>query len=196
MIVLEDKGQKEKKHIAKNKYFASKNIDVMRVPLPVGDYVLMNDKIQDVIDRKSKRELELKKMDFLGTYNVSVDTKENLEEVVNNICGKAHPRFRDECILAQNNNIKLYILVENLDGIKTVQDVFSWVNPRRKRYFEIKNKQQYGKCFSVKLPKTPPTSGEILAKAILTMQAKYGVEFLFCKPLESAAKIIELLGGS
>lgn len=35
--------------------------------------------------------------------------------------------------------------------------------------------------------------GEQLAKACLTMEKKYGCTFLFCKPEESAMKIVELL---
>ena len=53
---------------------------------------------------------------------------------------------------------------------------------------------EYGKWLSVNLPKTPPTSGQTLAKALLTMQKKYGVEFLFCRPEEAGAKVLELLG--
>ena len=38
------------------------------------------------------------------------------------------------------------------------------------------------------------TKGETLAKACLTMQLKYGVEFLFCRPEDAGEKILELLG--
>ena len=37
------------------------------------------------------------------------------------------------------------------------------------------------------------TKGVSLAKAMRTMQEKYGVTFLFCKPEEAGAKILELL---
>jgi len=36
-------------------------------------------------------------------------------------------------------------------------------------------------------------SGEKLAKACITMQLKYGVEFMFCTPEESAKRILSLL---
>lgn len=112
VLIIEDKGQKEGLHILKNRYFKSHDMEVLRAPLPVGDYIIATDKVADVIHRKSARKMELKKMDFLGTYDVSVDTKKDMQEIVGNICGKAHPRFRDECILAQNNGIKLYVLIE------------------------------------------------------------------------------------
>ena len=133
MIILEDMGQKEEKHIVKNKWFYENGIDVIRVPLPVGDYVVANEKVMDVLDRKEKRNIKPKKMDFLGTYSIAVDTKENIGEIANNICGKSHDRFRDECILAQNNGIQLYILVENEDGVNDIRDLFEWDNPRLDR---------------------------------------------------------------
>lgn len=196
VLIIEDKGQKEGLHILKNRYFKSHDIEVLRAPLPVGDYIIATDKVADVIHRKSVRKMELKKMDFLGTYDVSVDTKKDMQEIVGNICGKAHPRFRDECILAQNNGIKLYVLVENTDGVKCVQDVFKWQNSRLHRYNRIAFMHSQGNWLSKPLPKAKPTSGETLAKAMLTMQLKYGVEFVFCRPEDAGAKVIELLGGS
>ena len=194
--MIEDKGQKEGQHILKNRYFNSHDIEVLRAPLPVGDYIIATDKVKDVIHRKSARKMEFKKMDFLGSYSVSVDTKKDMQEIVGNICGKAHPRFRDECILAQNNGIKLYVLVENTCGVKSVQDVFKWQNPRLHRYNRIAFMHSQGSWLSMPLPKAKPTSGETLAKAMLTMQLKYGVEFVFCRPEDAGAKVIELLGGN
>ena len=196
VLVIEDKGQKEGLHILKNRYFKSHDIEVLRAPLPVGDYIIATDKVADVIHRKSARKMELKKMDFLGSYDVSVDTKKDMQEIVGNICGKAHPRFRDECILAQNNGIKLYVLIENTDGVKCVQDVFKWQNPRLHRYNKIAFMHSQGKWMNKPLPKAKPTSGETLAKAMLTMQLKYGVEFVFCRPENAGEKVIELLGGN
>lgn len=193
-MLIEDKGQKEGLHVLKNRYFYCHDVEVLRCPLPVGDYIVADDKVLDVIKRKSKRGTEVKKMDFLGSYKVCVDTKKDMKEIVGNVCGKQHARFRDECILAQNNGIKLYVLIENTDGVKCIEDVFRWRNPRLERYNKIKYMHEYGKWLSVNLPKTPPTSGQTLAKALLTMQKKYGVEFLFCRPEEAGAKVLELLG--
>lgn len=194
-MILEDLGNKQGEHKIKNAYFSQNGIEVFRAPLPVGDYVLSNEKIVDVIERKSKRGIDLKKMDFLGTYNICVDTKKNIEEIVGNVCGKSHARFRDECILAQNNGIKLYILVENKDGIKKIEDLFRWNNPRLHRYNKINYMHNIGKWTNIPLPKGKPTSGATLAKALLTMQLKYGVVFDFCKPEDAGKRVVELLGG-
>lgn len=193
LLLIEDKGQKEGQHILKNRYFENNEIEVLRAPLPVGDYIIADDKVSDVIHRKAKRNMEVKKMDFIGTYAVAVDTKKDMQEIIGNICGKSHPRFRDECILAQNNGIKLYVLIENADGVKSVEDVFKWRNPRLERYNRIKYMQSCGKWLNASIPITPPTSGKTLAKSMLTMQLKYGVEFVFCRPEEAGKKIIELL---
>lgn len=191
--IIEDKAQQADKHDIKHACWDLDNVHYYRYPLPCGDYILANEKVLDVISRKSKRGTEVKKMDFLGTYKTTVDTKKDIQEIIGNICGAQHGRFRDECILAQNNGIRLVVLIENKDGIKEVRDVFKWHNPRMRRYNKIKWMKEQGKWENVPLPSKPPTSGETLAKAMLSMQLKYGVEFRFCTPDESAKKIIEIL---
>lgn len=190
MIVLEDKGQQAKKHELKHLYFESHGIYWERYPLPVGDYILANEAVLDVISRKQKRGIDVKKMDFLGTYNVAVDTKKDIQEIIGNICGKEHSRFRDECIIAQNNKIKLYVLIENNDNVKCIDDLNYWDNPRIKMQKWITTPSGERR----KVLKYPDaTKGATLAKAMRTMESKYGVKFLLCTPEEAGAKILELL---
>lgn len=205
MVIIEDKGQKEDKHTLKHNFFANRGIEVQRYPLPVGDYVLCTDKMLDVIARKAVRKKEPKKMDFLGTYSRVVDTKKDIQELIGNICGAQHNRFRDECILAQNNGIELFVLVENEPSViipkwgdKTpihnsevhnLQELFRWINPR---LFMSQNRQfNYSK--SGKKLQTGATKGKVIAKACLTMQAKYGVKFVFCNPRDAGQRVLELL---
>ena len=49
MLLIEDKGQKEGQHILKNRYFDRNDIEVLRAPLPVGDYVIAEGTVLDVI---------------------------------------------------------------------------------------------------------------------------------------------------
>lgn len=49
MLIIEDKGQKEGLHILKNRYFKSHDMEVLRAPLPVGDYIIATDKVADVM---------------------------------------------------------------------------------------------------------------------------------------------------
>ena len=90
----------------------------------------MNEKVQDVIIRKAKRGIDVKKMDFLGSYKICIDTKRDIQELIGDICGKQHDRFRDELVLAQNNGIKgndsvtiesgnISVTAKNGNGIKT-----------------------------------------------------------------------------
>lgn len=176
MILIEDKGQKEGKHEIKNQYWKENGVLVQRYPLPCGDYIALNDRVQDVINRKSKRKNDLKKMDFLGTHNIAVDTKESIQEIINNTCSKSHARFRDELILAQNNGIQLIVLVENKDGVTCINDLYKWYNWRLKTS-----------------PKA--TTGRTLAKAMLSLEFNYNVKFEFCRPDEAGARVLELLGG-
>lgn len=193
MQIVEDKANKIDQHEVKNKWWADNNIEVMRYPLPVGDYILVDDKVRELIQRKQKRNVEIKKMDFVGTYKVCVDTKKDIQELIGDICGKQHDRFRDECMFAQNNGIKLYILVENTSitinerkgiyspFIDCLDNLNKFVNPRL--FIWRGGRQLYPNA----------TKGITLKKACITMQHKYGVEFVFCKPNESAEKVIELL---
>lgn len=190
MVIIEDKGQHDKKHIAKHFYFESHGIYWERYPLPVGDYILVNDKVFDLLVRKQKRSIDVKKMDFLGTYDVTVDTKKDIQEIIGNVCGKEHARFRDECIVAQNNGIKLYVLIENADRVQSIDDLVDWDNPRSKlqRWITTPSGERR------KVLKYPDaTKGGTLAKAMRTMQERYGVIFMFTTPEESGKQIISLL---
>lgn len=114
--------------------------------------------------------------DYALPPTISVDTKADMAEIANNI-GSDHQRFKRECIAARDAGCQLIILVENTDGITCVTDVHKWVNPEQ-----------------IYRPRS--ISGERLQKAMLTMSERYGVRFEFCKPEESAKRIMELLGVS
>ena len=167
MIILADSRQHDKKHIEKEKWFAEHGVEVRRTKLYVGDYTLPRDQ------------------------SVCVDTKKNIQELVSNVLDKDNrkneddkPRFRKELLRAKEADIKLIILVENEDGITQLSELHKWVNPR----LLIRDR-----CGNQKFPKA--TRGVSLMKACYTIQREYGCEFLFCKPKEAGAKIIELLGG-
>ena len=61
MLLIEDEGQKVGKHILKNNYWHKNSVEVARLPLPVGDYILCNEKVRDVIERKKERGINVKK---------------------------------------------------------------------------------------------------------------------------------------
>ncbi len=194
MLIYEDKGNKEGKHIIKNKWWSEQGVEIVRIPLPVGDYVMNNSKIEDVINRKAKRGVDLKKMDLMGTYNISVDSKQSIMELISDFQAD-HERFRDELLLAKNNGIKLYIVIENdfqwisqrkniyNTPVKEIKDLFRWKNPRA--FIFKQGKQAYPNC----------AKGSWLAKCCMTCEAKYDCKFVFCTPAESAEVITKILQG-
>ena len=110
----------------------------------------------------------------------SVDTKRDCEELYQCLM-QGHKRFSDSCFLAHNNVIRLIILIENTDGVISVENLDRWKNEKRWRsYFLAKKRAE-------RAGKNPPK------QIMWTMHEKYGTEFMFCKPEESAGKIIELL---
>ena len=151
MVILEDTRQQAGKHDLKHEYFASQGVVIVRTKLLFGDYALWGG-------------------------SISVDTKANVEEIAQNIGGSSaeHGRFRRELQRAQDMGCHLYVLIENDEGITSIEGVRTWVNPRL-------------------IDSSKAITGERLAKAMQTMQERYGVTFLFCHPERAAATIHYLL---
>lgn len=118
---------------------------------------------------------------YVGDYQsldnprLIIDRKQNLTEMCANVC-QGHERFRNELIRAQKMGIKLIILIEHSNQIKSIDDVAKWQNPRIK-------------------PGNKAMTGETLSKILLTMERKYGCRFMFCDKLHTGQRIIEILGG-
>lgn len=147
--------------------------------------------IEDSRQQAGKHELKHKDFDAAGDQllrckipfgdyclppKVAIDTKADMQEIAQNIGGTAaeHNRFREELKLAREYGCQLFVLVENEDGIEELEQVQYWDNPRR--------------AFSEKAIQGPQ-----LMKAMQTMQDRYGVVFLFCRPSEAASMIREIL---
>ena len=132
-----------------------------------------------------------------GVEDVSVDTKRSVDEIAMNIGGKNHKRFREECKRAQEQGIHLVVLVENINEYEEIRDLIRWTNTHCKmcrfRYERGCKPHAKGKCMKHKTNK--PIQGPRLAKAMSTMQERYGVEFQFCHPRECGQRILDILGG-
>ena len=111
---------------------------------------------------------------------------------------KRHGFFHRGLLRAKNSGIKLYVLVENRDGVTEIKDLFKWQNPRMniwKNGTEVIGFYKNGRPRYKKVRKYPTaTTGETLAKACMTMEFKYGVKFRFCAPEESGENILKILG--
>lgn len=149
ITLIEDTRQQTKKHENKHRFFDEHNIKYIRSKLPVGDYALLTD---------------------LSTI---VDTKRSIQEIIGNVT-QQHKRFVTECELARENNIRLYILIED-KKVTCVEDLDFWYNWR--------------------LEKSPKaTTGKTLAKILHGMEVRHGVKFVFCRPEDSGKTLLELLG--
>lgn len=149
MYIIEDTRQKKDKHKIKHSYWSQNKTTIIRSKLPFGDYML--------------------------PPKVVIDTKENMSEIAYNLSnGKNHARVREEVKLARDCGSRLIFLIENTDNIKDIEDVKSWINPRR---FESPG----------------AIKGDRLYKIMKTMNERYGCEFMFCTPEKSGEIITKIL---
>lgn len=129
---------------------------------------------------------------YIGDYmsldnpRLVVDRKQDLNEICGNVC-QQHQRFRAELIRAQENGIKLVILCEHGRGIRCLDDVLFWRNPRARTKKLINGRWTW--------TEQKVMQGDVLYKILSTMEKKYGVSFLFCDKKETGRRIAELLGG-
>lgn len=191
-----DKNQLQKGSHAKSNAYNHRMMEraghtLIAIPMIFGDYCEVTEEMQKTIDRRGDK---LKKADLVGDIKIAVDRKNSIDEICGNVCSttSAHERFRDEVILAQKCGCKFYVLIED-EKVTSLDDLEHWQNPREKKYFYYKALMAQGKKLRMVLPKQPPASGKKLAKALRTMEEKYGVKFLFCKPKDAAERIVELL---
>lgn len=169
MTILEDVGQKVGQHDNIRHHCEQAGIILRRQKLNVGDYI--------------------------SAPRIAVDTKQGMQEVYSNLV-QDHDRFRAECIRAQEDGTRLIILVENDDGIRQLDDIETWMNPRVNAYYEKFSfalaAQKHGKA--IKVP-SPPINNKRLIRMMETMSERYGVEWAFCSYAETGAKVVELLSG-
>jgi len=179
------------------------------------------------VKQMSKTEIKQKVFDIAENNHIGFDLAEQIfhaicdddterfaEKEINDICFqnsisegiisdfqklyvKRHGFFHRGLKRAQNSGIRLIVLVDNRDGVRSIDDLFGWVNERLRIFVNSKQVIGYfknGNPKYKKIQKYPNAmSGEKLAKACITMQLKYGVEFMFCTPEESAKRILSLL---
>ena len=168
MTIYEDVGQKLGQHDNIKQYCETHGIKLTRVKLDTGDYMMPN--------------------------TVSVDTKKGMAEIYADLISD-HDRFKRELIRAQEDGIKLYILIED-DYISDMDEAKRWVNPRKRewdyKYSFVAQAQKRGKLLDKKIPKAP-VSSDRLVKMMQAIEKKYGCKFLFCKPEKTGAEIVRLL---
>ena len=168
-VLVEDTRNQSGKHKNIHAFCELNGIRIVRSKIVVGDYALPT------------------------TQETVVDTKYGLAEVYGNLV-QDHERFRRECVLAGELGIRLVVLVEE-DGIRALDDVFMWKNPRYERYMFLKRGHEAGRFLGTKLPKQAPIDSARLQTMMETMSQKYGVEWQFCRKSETGLRICEILMG-
>lgn len=128
--------------------------------------------IKNYLDRNGIQ-YEVRALD-VGDYmldggSISVDRKQNLDELSKNLTNKAdNERFMQEVRRAHDSRIHLVVLVEQR-GIKGTQDVIRW----RSRFSNV--------------------SGIVLVRQMFRIEMAYGVEFLYCDKMSTGRRIMEIL---
>jgi hypothetical protein len=148
MVIVEDSRNQIGKHKNINAYIKSVGLRVIRSKLIVGDYVIAN------------------------RQDTSIDTKKDMVEVSQDIF-RDHKRFRAECELAKDCEIRLVVLIED-NTVSNYEELLQWTNPQPNRSALTPN-------------------GERCYKVMKAMEYSYGVEFQFCKKKDTGKRILEIL---
>ena len=166
MIIYQDTREHKQEAERVANQIRAAGCEVIRSKLYVGDYLRIDDGL------------------------LVIDRKKDLLELCGNVT-QQHERFRCELLKARAAGIKIVILCEHGEEIKTLEDVFFWHNPRKDIfYWTTKNGKRQ------RLPKYPnATEGEQLYKSLCTMRDRYGVSYEFCDKQETGARIVKILGG-
>ncbi|NBH15593.1 hypothetical protein D3Z36_15885 [Lachnospiraceae bacterium] len=134
---------------------------------------------------------------YVGDYQsldnprLVIDRKKDLQELCGNVSSKQHERFKAELLRAKEQGIKLIILCEHGEDVKSLEDVFFWQNPRK---YEIRWKTVNGKRVKDVIS-AKAVDGNQLYKSLCTIRDRYNVDFVFCQKEETGQRIIDILGG-
>jgi ERCC4-type nuclease len=126
----------------------------------------------------------------LDNARLVIDRKQDLQELCGNVC-QQHERFKNELIRAIEQGIKIVILCEHGEDIKSLEDVWFWQNPRRTAVrWKTVNGKKVKEIVSAKA-----VNGNQLYKSLCTIRDRYNVDFVFCNKKDTGKRIIEILNG-
>lgn len=146
MIIYADTRQKDGKHTKKHEQIEKLGYTLEHKALSIGDYMIE------------------------GKDNISIDTKQNLNEIASNVFDESG-RFMREVRKAYQNKVKLIVLIEQGGKIKSIEDVPQWNSKHSK------------------------ITGRGLSNRLFRIHVAYGTEFLFCDKRVTGKRIVELLEG-
>lgn len=160
-----DTRQHEGKHDQKEEWWRGRGIRLERRALPFGDYMA-------------------------DGSNVSVDTKRNVQELAMDV-GRDHARFVREIERANEAGYRLVVLTERAGGIKDRLALARWVSDVCKRCHMCQPIEVTGRrCRRG----NKPLQGATLAKIVQALEGEHNVRFEFCRSIDAARRVCELLG--
>lgn len=179
-VIFEDTRQQihdGDKHKAKHEWWSAHGVEVVRTALETGDYMLPE----------------------VHGPQATVDTKRDVMEAAACVSGKGCRRFHEECARACRDHLKLYVVVENAEGVRDLDSMAKWVNSVHcracsHRWHRRCNPHRAAGGCARRGGKRKPVQGPQVAKAMATLHEKYGTEFVFCKPSDAGRVVCELLG--
>lgn len=158
-----------------------------------GQKVGYHDNVKEWCDRNGivLRRQKLNVGDYQSPPRVAVDTKKGLMEVYSNVVHD-HGRFKDECIRAMDDGIRLVILIED-EEITNLEEAKNWHNPLLEKWSSHIAYNKWLKDHGKPVSTRPPVSSSRLVGMMQAMTMKYGVEWQFCHPDDTGKAIYEIL---
>lgn len=145
LILIEDTRNKIGCHENVKKFCDRHGIEIVRRKLDYGDYMIESNP------------------------SVSIDTKQDLQEVAANLMNRSDSaRFWREIRGASKAGIHLIVLIEHY-GINNIRNVYHW-------------KSQYNRV-----------TGRMLMDEMIRCEMAYGVQWEFCDKRSTGKRIVELL---
>lgn len=137
-----------------------------------------------------------KKLDF-GDYaaigngsNVSVDTKQSMDELASNL-GREHARFARECDRARADGYRLVILTEAGERYNDVAELSGWLGYACRKCRRCDPADPSSRCTRYR---SKPMTGARMLPIMASMERKYGTHFYFCDRRDTARAICDILG--
>ena len=135
---------------------------------------------------------------YVGDYQsldnprLVIDRKKDLQELYGNICAQ-HERFKAELLRAMAQGIKIVILCEHGEDVKSLEDVYFFYQPPIKRWRVVK-REVNGKEIKVRESYMQKAiDGKSMYKSFCTIRDRYNVDFVFCTKEETGKRIMEIL---
>ena len=198
ITIIEDTCQQAGKHDNIERFIERIGFNTIKNTLPIGDYALLTRRGREILDIKrqaaernksyaryigkdiktnaDRGHSTLQKIDLIGTYDVAVDTKQNLDEVLRRIGGLADERIDQQAMRAFNTKTRLYILVAQ-DNINNMQDIEKYCKQKNYNYTGFVRKiEQLEKNYNLQFCICPSEFLALITIALLAVEKDIFVE--------------------